>query len=401
MASLKLILLFAIILSLTKLKLKIGLSIAVGSVIAGFMFGMEPGHLLGSIWHGVKAADTWKLLLVLVSVSFLGSLLTNSGRASRLTGAVESLLRSKRVSMAALPALIGLLPMPGGALLSAPLVDATGSGTEVKPNKLAAINYWFRHIFEYVWPLYPGIILSASILELDPSAIAIAQWPMSAGMIIGGIVFLLMPLGGLRSSRGDGSFGENLKTLSSGLWPIALAVALSVVLKLPLYFSVPVSLILFICVSRFPARILTIGGKEAVAFEYVSFVFAVMIFKQVLIDSQAADFVAAEITAAGIHPIWVVIFIPFIIGLIAGATPAFVSLAYPALLPFIKPDEVDLLMMATAYGSGFLGTLVSPLHFCLVLTAEYFKVSLWRLYAYLLGPLVVMIAGLLAKYVAA
>jgi hypothetical protein len=62
---------------------------------------------------------------------------------------------------------------------------------------------------------------------------------------------------------------------------------------------------------------------------------------------------------------------------------------------------VDFLMMATAYGAGFLGVLVSPLHFCLVLTAEYFRVSLGCLYVYLLGPLALMIAGLLAKFVVA
>lgn len=401
MASLKLILLFAIILGLTRLKLKIGLSIAVGSVVAGFMFRMEPELLLNSIWIGFKAPDTWQLLLILVSVSFIGSLLKNSGRAAGLTGAVESLLRSKRLSMATLPALIGLLPMPGGALLSAPLVDAAGKDTEIKPMKLAAINYWFRHILECVWPLYPGIILTASILELDASTIARAQWPMSAGMIIGGILFLLVPLGAQNSDKGNGRFGQSLRALSSGLWPIALAVVLSMVFNIALYLAVPVSLILFVLLSRFPGKMLLKAAKEASAFEYVSFVFAVMIFKQVLIDSQAASFVAAEITTAGIHPIWVVIFIPFIIGLISGATPAFVSLAYPALLPFIKPDDVDFLMMATAYGAGFLGVLVSPLHFCLVLTAEYFKVSLGRLYLYLLGPLALMIAGLLAKFAVA
>ncbi|MCK4656803.1 MAG: DUF401 family protein, partial [candidate division Zixibacteria bacterium] len=308
MASLKLILLFAIILGLTRLKLKIGLSIAVGSVVAGFMFRMEPELLLNSIWLGVKASDTWQLLLILVSVTFIGSLLKNSGRAAGLTSAVESLLRSKRLSMATLPALIGLLPMPGGALLSAPLIDAAGKDTDIMPMKLAAINYWFRHILECVWPLYPGIILTASILELDASTIAHAQWPMTAGMIIGGILFLLLPLGKQNSDNGNGRFGQNLRALSSGLWPIALAVVLSIVFNIALYLAVPVSLILFVLLSRFPGKILLKAAKEASTFEYVSFVFAVMIFKQVLIDSQAASFVAAEITTAGIHPIWVVIF---------------------------------------------------------------------------------------------
>ena len=213
MASLKLISLFAIILILTKVRVKIGFAIALGAVIGGFMFGMESISLLHSIWDGVKAAETWELLIILISVSFLGSLLKESGRALSLTDAVESLLRSKRASMVILPALIGLLPMPGGALLSAPLIDEVGNRTDIEPTRLAAINYWFRHMLEYVWPLYLGIILASSILEIKVGKIISAQWPMSVGMLIGGILFLLVPLGKLAYKNGDRGVLLNIKTL--------------------------------------------------------------------------------------------------------------------------------------------------------------------------------------------
>ncbi len=396
MASLKLVLLFGIILTLTRLKIKIGFSIAIGSVIAGFIFSMSPGPLTDSIWKGFAARETWELFVILMSVTLLGSLLKESGLASGLTGAVESLLHSKRASMAILPALIGLLPMPGGALLSAPLVDESGRRTGIARRKLAAINYWFRHVLEYIWPLYPGIILSASILEIDASTVVGAQWPMSIGMIVGGIAFLLIPLGKLVSESVNGIV-YNGRAVFMALWPIFLAVFLSLICGVDLYLSVPASLLLFILISRFSGAVMIRGLKQSVTLEYTSFVFAVMIFKQVLIDSNAAYQVAAEITAAGIDPIWVILFLPFVIGLISGATPAFVSLAYPALLPFLRPDDVDLLRVATAYTAGFLGVLLSPLHFCLVLTASYFKARLSRVYIYLVGPLSIMIAGLVLK----
>ncbi len=396
MASLKLILLFGIILTLTRLKIKIGFSIAIGSVIAGLMFSMSIGQLADSVWQGFSARETWELFVILMAVTLIGSLLKESGLASGLTGAVESLLHSKRASMAILPALIGLLPMPGGALLSAPLVDESSFRTNIPNRRLAAINYWFRHVLEYIWPLYPGIILSASILEIDASEIVRAQWPMSVGMILGGIAFLLIPLGKLVSKTSN-SVLHNGKAVFMALWPIFLAVVLSLFCGVDLYISVPVSLLLFLIVSRFSSAVIKESLKQSVTLEYTSFVFAVMIFKQVLIDSNAALQVAGEITAAGIDPIWVIIFLPFVIGLISGATPAFVSLAYPALLPFLRPDDVDLLRAATAYTAGFLGVLLSPLHFCLVLTASYFKTRLSRVYVYLIAPLAVMVLGLVLK----
>lgn len=399
MQSLKLIILFAIILSLTRIKLKIGPSIGVGALLAGLFFGMDMGELGGSVWNALISEETWQLMTIIVVVSFLGALLKDSGRASDLVGSVESLIHSKRASMAVLPALIGLLPMPGGALLSAPLVDESSAGTKIEPHKLAAINYWFRHILEYVWPLYPGIILTVSILEIETSDVVGAQWPMTAGMIIGGILFLLLPLGRQISSNNERSVARNFGSLTGSLWPILAAVALNLMFGLDLCIAVPLALLLYVLTSRFSKPVLLGSLKKAVTFDYVSFVFSVMIFKQVFADSDAANVVASEITSAGIDPLWVIIFIPFIVGLISGATPAFVTLTYPALLPFLKPDTVDLAAVATAYTCGFLGVLLSPLHFCLVLTVEYFKTRLGRAYLYIIVPLCFMIAGLVVRYV--
>jgi len=399
MQSLKLILLFAVILALTRFKIKIGPSIGIGAILAGVIFGMNLPDLGASVLKAFISADTWELMIILVAVSFLGALLKDSGRASHLVGAVESLIHSKRASMAILPALIGLLPMPGGALLSAPLVDESSAGTEIKPHKLAAINYWFRHILEYVWPLYPGIILTVSILEIETSDVVGAQWPMTVGMILGGILFLLLPLGRLKSNRNNSPAVRNLADLFSSLWPILAAVALNLIFGLDLYIAVPLALLLFVITTRFSRDILLGSLRKAVTFDYVAFVFSVMIFKQVFADSDAANVVAGEITSAGIAPIWVIIFIPFIVGLISGATPAFVSLTYPALLPFLKPDSVDISLMAAAYTCGFLGVLLSPLHFCLVLTVQYFKTNLGRAYLYIIAPLCLMVAGLVVRYV--
>jgi hypothetical protein len=39
-----------------------------------------------------------------------------------------------------------------------------------------------------------------------------------------------------------------------------------------------------------------------------------------------------------------------------------------------------------AYASGFCGVLLSPLHLCLVLTKDYFKAELRKVYGILLAP---------------
>ena len=79
----------------------------------------------------------------------------------------------------ALPALVGILPMPGGAIFSAPLVEASRTSPHTQGEILAFINYWFRHIWEYFLPLYPAILLVSSLSGLSLPWIVIHHLPFS------------------------------------------------------------------------------------------------------------------------------------------------------------------------------------------------------------------------------
>lgn len=64
------------------------------------------------------------------------------------------------------PGLLGMLPMPVRALLSAPLL-AKGSKTSIKDSTKVAINVWYRRIFILIYPLAPALIAAAKIAGLD------------------------------------------------------------------------------------------------------------------------------------------------------------------------------------------------------------------------------------------
>ncbi len=49
------------------------------------------------------------------------------------------------------PALFGMLPMPEGALLSAPMVDRFGEN--IDDSKKVIINVWFKHYLVFIYPL--------------------------------------------------------------------------------------------------------------------------------------------------------------------------------------------------------------------------------------------------------
>ena len=61
-------------------------------------------------------------MVIIIQVICLSNQMNRTGTMKELVNNIRSVL-PVRVVMGVLPAIIGLLPMPGGAIFSAPLVD--------------------------------------------------------------------------------------------------------------------------------------------------------------------------------------------------------------------------------------------------------------------------------------
>jgi len=127
---------------------------------------------------------------MIFQVMWLSSQMDRSGVMKELVVAIRERV-SHRMSMAVLPAVIGLLPMPGGAIFSAPLVDSCDSEKNISPDLKTQINFWFRHVWEYWWPLYPGILLTVEICRVSLWQIMLIQFPITLFTIAVGYFWFL------------------------------------------------------------------------------------------------------------------------------------------------------------------------------------------------------------------
>jgi hypothetical protein len=294
-----------------------------------------------------------------------------------------------------------MLPMPGGAMFSAPLVERSSDGIGIKPEQQLAINYWFRHVMEFAWPLYPGFILSISIFGLETWRLMAFQIPMTVGAIVAGVLFVLPRLPFSRSS--DGSVSQKgLADFARGVFPIALVVALMFVLggcvELAVRFSakpIPLSQHLSMAVAL-AAGIAYLARSNAMSradvksaflhpgiMSIVLLVFAIMAFKGVLEASGAIDQVRGELQAWRIPEILVIAFLPLIGGFVTGIAVGFVGSAFPLVATLLTSGEAVLPFVILAYGFGFVGMMLSPLHLCFVVTQEYFHANALDSYRHL------------------
>jgi hypothetical protein len=178
LACLKLLLIFAVIVLLLRRGVQLWRALLTASLCTALVSGMGPGQ-----WPGIilsTAADTDFLLLCFMiwMMVTLSGVQEAGGQSARLVDGLEDYLHNPRIRLFIFPALVGLLPMPGGALFSCPMIRAVAGHMSLGENRQALINYWFRHIWETAWPLYPGYILASSLLGLSLDVICRYTFPM-------------------------------------------------------------------------------------------------------------------------------------------------------------------------------------------------------------------------------
>jgi integral membrane protein (TIGR00529 family) len=382
---LKLLLVFLLILLLVRKRAPLGLSILAGGFFLGLLFRLSLLRILES--SGIAAVEwpTIHLLVIVLLILVFGDLLKALKSLESLSVGLEGLFGSTRLLLMFLPALVGLLPMPAGAMMSAPMVEQVGNRKNIPADVMMAVNYWFRHVLEFTWPLYLGVVLSASLLHISLRQVILAQMPLSLAMILGGAVFLI-PRIKVQGDRRETSaaWRINLKLTFVGILPVLAVVGLNVAAGVDIALALFLVLIVFGLIKRLRVRRWLQMLRCAISPDIVILILAVMIFKKLITVSGAIDTMPASLAKAGIPSIFAVFVVPFAVGILTGMTSAFIAISYPVLLSFLAPQGVDYGFMMLAYGAGFMGVMLSPVHLCLVVTKRYFKVNFAQIYAALM-----------------
>ena len=161
---------------------RLGMSLGFAIILCSLALSLWSGTGIRGLIFQVKSfglPENYLLPVVILLLLFFTESLNKTGRMERTITTLKSWFKSRKMLLAGLPALVGLLPMPGGAVFSAPLVASLDSPGELDAKQRVAINYWFRHIWEYWWPLYPGVILGIRYAELPAVTFFLIQIPLT------------------------------------------------------------------------------------------------------------------------------------------------------------------------------------------------------------------------------
>lgn len=395
---------FGLILTLQRLRVHLSICLFGAAVVLGLMMDLAPGQVVRGIAASLWSTEALSLTLIVSVIIVQSKLMNDSGHLERIVTTFSGAVRSVRVVSVVMPALIGLLPMPGGALFSAPMVEAACRGTEdLRPELKTAINYWFRHIWEYWWPLYPGVILAISLLGVEAWRFILFQFPLTLVAAGSGYFFLMKALpAGLSGPACEGNSADRWKAFRHEVLPITLVVlSVPAVTLFKLFTGLPIPamtsvflglglcLIAVIRQNRIPAAdVFKASVGNTAVLSMVVLCLGILAFKGMVVQSQAVAGIQVEMKQFGIPSLLIIMFMPFIAGLVTGIALGFVGSSFPLVVPLIAGTQgLDFFAHASlAYAFGYMGMMLSPIHLCFLVTKDYFHADMLGSYRQLVGP---------------
>lgn len=383
-------------------KVNMGLSLLLGALIAGLLLPFTIKEMLQVILEGMISPLSLELLVLVGFISGLGFIMKSTGDLDLLVDSLINIFKNATLLSILMPALIGTIQVPGGAILSAPMVKESGDKLGLTPAQQTVINVFFRHIGFFIYPLYSSLIITTQLLDIEKITIIKYNLPIVLSGIITAILFLFRGAKrGKRMERVNNGFLWSLFNFFRGFFPILLILSLALVFRV----SFPLAVILGVVVALLknpPKNPLPIYKervvnffKKGVSYQFLLVILGVMSYKAIIEESGAIFSLTQMLLDLGFSLPLLILLLGLITPVVMGVHMAATGILVPLIAPFLAPESMGP-YVSFLVSTIILGYLVSPLHLCLVLSKEYFQVSLWSVYRLFALPFFAMLlTGLL------
>jgi len=370
-------------------KLNLGVIILVASFLIGISLELSIPAIIKNFLLATIDPTTLRVVGIIILIMILGNLLEEGGILQKINLSLEVFIKNRRLALIVPSVLMGLLPAPAGAMLSAPMVEESGNKMGLSAEIKTFLNYWFRHPWEFVWPIYPHLILASTILNVSVYKLVIAQSPLMLTALFVGYVFGLRKVSNEKNLVKKGHEAtKSIYMFFFYAWPIFAIIILVLILRLNLVLSLCIIVAFAFFATKVKRRKIPFILINSLRWRITLLVVSVMIFKKILEVSGMLTIISELFNHLGTSYLFTLFFIPFVIGILTGISLVPVAVSFPLLLPIIGVEHPNLSYAMLAYTGGAAGYLLSPLHLCLVTTVNYFKADFAKVYKMIILPVI-------------
>ncbi|WP_245857204.1 DUF401 family protein [Petrotoga miotherma] len=364
-----------------KLIKKVHWAILIATIVTALV-SLNLNYIGSSFLETITQSDFYEVIVVIFGIYLLSDTMKATGNSQKFAKNIRTLFNSRQ-AVGLMPMMLGLLPMPGGAMFTAPMVKDIADESNINRVEATAMNYWFRHSMEFFWILYPALILESALTGISLTKLLLIQLPIGLFAIIGGWIYFKNGKISLKRDK------KLWKELFESILPI-LIIIVGVIASLPGWLVVLTVSLIYTFYHKNYKDLLNIRWETVLL---LLFVFWYKNF--VTVSNLSNDFVD-NLTTWGVSPWWIIMISPIIIGLITGITQAGFAVTMPIALSFVEAGVISLVPVAiTIYFFSVLGVLLSPVHLCLLLTSKYFEVDMFSVIKKIIIPIFCAIIGYL------
>lgn len=385
-------------------RVNLGITLNATALLLGFL-ALDWWQIPVKIYETSVDLLTISIVLSTFGVMLLSQLYKETKMINRLSESLSRIIKNPKIVVSVLPAVLGFLPVAGGALMSAPLVDSEGEKLGLKPQKKAYVNLWFRHTIFPVYPLGQVLILTAALSEATISSIIIRNIPVVAVMVVVGYVIGFWKTPNPKSTLTGSEPNHNFKDFLVAFSPILATIVVAVGLSLTPYglskqgFDVLIAtfigLIVLIAISKTNLKTFTKSLKGWGIYGITFAAYGAFLLGNIIKATEISTIFESVVASGNVDITLLLTGIPAVLGVLTASALGGVSIAMPILggIMALSPRTASLI-----YISAYLGYVISPTHLCFAFTADYFKCHLGKIYKYVVPSFIVTFAAVLLVY---
>ena len=368
----------ALIFAMVIKKTGIGVALLAGSIVLGLLSLKPPGFAEVAA-QAVLDRKTFELTAAVALIALLGAIYRVTGLLEELSRGLRRALPSDKLVVELIPAIFGLLPVLGGALMSAPVVDDVGDDLGLNSEEKTFLNLWFRHVVFFIYPVGTTFLLASYLAGIEVKPLILVQLPVFITSILAGHAIWLITE--VEESKKDVESPFSKRELGKAIFPILLVASFGVIRRWLIIVGVLLSIAFLAIVRGLELETFRRALREARLLEMILVGIGVMVYRAVVEASGVTNMVASFIGGSSVPRVLLLILIPTILGFTLGTPTGTIALSIPLLSNLISIGAFETGLILTC---SILGYVVSPLHACYTLTSEYFGASMLKVYMYLI-----------------
>ncbi|MGM0420742.1 MAG: DUF401 family protein [Bacillota bacterium] len=398
---------FFLVVYLLSQKKLLAVAMSAGSIVVGltkdYNIIKNLGDFFPTMYQGIIDPVAIELIILVALVSVFAYLMKETGLLDELIFVIKYYISNLYITMSIIPSIIGMLPIPGGAIFSAPIIYPIGKKMKMSGAKMTSINIYYRHLWYFSFPFLPSLIIASSLSGLEIYSIAIMHLPIVVIMILIGWFYY----------KGNDSSNENIsedkfqktmvnkevktkitwKQLLKTILPFVIVIVLPIISPIEFIVSLMLGILFVIIIKRDQVNLKMVA--DGFDTKLTLGVAAIMIFRAFIERSDGVYNITNIFIEAGIPLLILAIIIPFIVGILTGNQTGAIGIVYPILLILFAESNYYSLWHMIIYSSSYFGYILSPFHLCNLLTIEYFDTTLSKYYKEIMAPFVFTAIGVI------